>query len=181
MLNSQTGTSAGIWEILIFIIVIINVSTRYEKNIQKQNLFCLSREWLNKTEVNPICAEPPGPHWTWIFPYHLRKSCFTHRSFHLIQIGTVKGLKPLTVSNAQAKPKLGRGLRHDSSAITQQQPPPHKNDVLPETSKPGWCPATNSPRESVPKQWGGRSHSLKITGQGNASPKCSWAECIIVS
>lgn len=73
----------------------------------------------------------------------------------------MQGLKPLTVLNAQAKLKLGIGLGHDPSAITQQQPQPHKNNVLPEASKPGWCSATNSPQEIVPKQWGRRSPHFK--------------------
>lgn len=39
---------------IILIVIIVNVSTRYEKkNISRQNLSCLCREWLSKTEVNP--------------------------------------------------------------------------------------------------------------------------------
>lgn len=33
-------------------------------------------------------------------------------------MGTMNGLKPLTVFNAQEKLKLGIGLEHDFSAIT---------------------------------------------------------------
>lgn len=92
----------------------------------------------------------------------------------------MEGLKPLTVFNAQAKPKLGIGLGHDSSAITLQQPQPHKNNVLPEAAKPGWCPATNSPQEIVSKQWGRRSpHFKKLQDKETPSPKYSQAECII--
>lgn len=83
------------------------------------------------------------------------------RNFHFIQIGTMKGLKPLTIFNTQAKPKLRTGLGRDFSAITQEQPQPHKSNVLPEASKPGWCLSTNSPQEIVPEQLNRRSPHFK--------------------
>lgn len=81
--------------------------------------------------------------------------------FFFYSNGNNEWTKPLAVFNAQEKPKPGIGLGHDFSAITQWQPQPHKNNVLPETSKPGWCPSTNSPQEIVPEQWGRRSPYFK--------------------
>lgn len=43
-----------------------------------------------------------------------------HNSVHFILMETMKGIKPLTVVNAQAKPKPGIRFGHDSIAITQQ-------------------------------------------------------------
>ncbi|CAD7673107.1 unnamed protein product [Nyctereutes procyonoides] len=66
---------------------------------QTEFLLPLSREWLSKTEVNPVYAEYPGPLLGLeLFP--APPEILLPKSFYFIQMGTMNDLKPLTVFNA---------------------------------------------------------------------------------
>lgn len=110
---------------------------------------------LNSIEVNPVHAKQPALKRTQI---HLGKSFL----FCAAEMGNGHFI---TALNAQAKQVLARIPQQ----LTLEQPQPHQNDVLPATSKLGWCHSTSSPQEIVPKPWAG-AHSEQITGQRTGSP-----------
>lgn len=104
------------------------------KKIFRSRISFASREWLNKTGVNyPICAEPPRASLDLDLSLPSPEILFHTQEFPFDSNRNSEGTKPLTVFNAQAKPKLGE------ASVTWFL----SNNLAATTAPQEWCSARN--------------------------------------